>query len=93
MAQPASLAGKKRTKFQIQAEKGSEVYVAGSFNSWNPRKNKMTFKDGVYATSILLPKGRYEYKFVVNGVWCVDPECAEWSPNGIGSLNSVMVIG
>jgi 1,4-alpha-glucan branching enzyme len=91
MTAQASLAGKKRVKFQIQAEKGSEVYIAGTFNNWSAKKNKLAFKDGVYSTSILLPKGRHEYKFVVNGVWCVDPECAEWAPNGLGSLNSVIV--
>ena len=28
-----------------------------------------------------------------NDVWCVDPECSEWVPNGIGSLNSVVTVG
>ena len=85
-------AGNKRVRFEIQAEKGSEVFVAGSFNEWNPRKNKLTCRKGVYSTSILLPRGKYEYKFVVNGVWCVDPDCSEWTPNGLGSLNSVLVV-
>ena len=93
MAQ-ASLAGKKRVTFQIRVEKGSEVYVAGSFNGWNPKKDKLTYKEsgGTYSTTLLLGKGRHEYKFVVNEVWCVDPECAEWTPNGLGSLNSVIVV-
>lgn len=86
----STLAGKKRVAFEIKAEPGSEVFVAGSFNGWNPTKNRLTFKDGVYRTTILLPKGRHEYKFVINEVWCVDPECPEWAPNGLGSLNSVV---
>jgi len=92
MAAP-SKSGKKRVAFTIEAEKGSDVYVAGTFNGWNPRKNKLRFKNGVYTTSILLPPGRYEYKFVVNDVWCVDPACSEWTPNNIGSLNSVKTVG
>lgn len=88
-----SLAGKKRMKFKIQDEEGSEVFVAGTFNGWNPGKNKLRFKAGIYTTSILLSKGRYEYKFVVNGTWCVDPKCPEWTPNGLGSLNSVITVG
>lgn len=87
-----SLEGKKRVKFSIKADRGSSVYVAGTFNSWNPKKHKLVYKDGVYSTTILLPKGRYEYKFVINDVWCVDPECTEWVPNGLGSLNSVIVV-
>ena len=92
MAQ-SSLAGKKRVKFEVQAEKGNQVYVAGSFNRWNPAKDKSTFKNGKYGATILLPKGRHEYKFVINDVWCVDPECSEWVPNGLGSLNSVVTVG
>ncbi|MEI6218683.1 MAG: hypothetical protein WCP86_07265 [bacterium] len=87
------LAGKKRVKFSIKAQPGSEVYVTGTFNGWNPKKNKLANKDGVFTGTILLPKGRHEYKFVVDGVWCVDPECPEWTPNGMGSLNSVLVVG
>ncbi len=82
----------KRTKFQIQAEGGSEVFVAGTFNGWNPREYKMRYKDGKYSITIALPKGRHEYKFVVDEVWCVDPGCAEWSPNGLGSLNSIVTV-
>jgi 1,4-alpha-glucan branching enzyme len=88
----SSLAGKKRVKFKIETEADSEVYVCGSFNDWNPKKNKLRLKDGVYTTSVLLPKGKYEYKFVINGTWCVDPECLEWIPNGVGSLNSVVTV-
>jgi len=88
-----SLAGKKRVKFSIKAQAGSEVYVAGTFNGWNPKKNKLAYKGGAYSGTILLPKGRHEYKYIIDGVWCVDPECPEWAPNGIGSLNSVIAVG
>ncbi len=88
----SSLAGKKRVKFEIKTEPGCEVFVAGSFNDWNPKKHKLIFKNGVYTTSLLVSKGRYEYKFVVNDVWCIDPECPEWVPNEHGSLNSVLTV-
>lgn len=84
--------GRKRVKFSLQAEPGSEVYVAGSFNGWNPKKNKLKLREKAYETAILMEPGRYEYKFVVNGVWCVDPMCAEWEPNELGSLNSVIEV-
>ncbi|MBN2301847.1 MAG: glycogen-binding domain-containing protein [Lentisphaerae bacterium] len=92
MANKTSLAGKKRVRFELHGEKGNEVYVAGSFNSWDPNKNKLRFKNGVYSTSLLLAKGRYEYKFVVNGNWGIDPACEEWTPNEMGSLNSVITV-
>ena len=82
----------KLVKFQIQAEAGSEVYVAGSFNAWDPKANKLRKVKDMYATSIVLPKGRHEYKFVINGVWHVDPNCPEWQPNSMGSINSLLTV-
>jgi 1,4-alpha-glucan branching enzyme len=82
----------KRVKFEIQAEAGSEVYVAGTFNSWNAKQNRLKEKSGVFGATLLLPKGKHEYKFVINGVWCVDPKCQEWVPNNYGSLNSVVTV-
>ncbi|MGM0497251.1 MAG: isoamylase early set domain-containing protein [Bacteroidota bacterium] len=83
---------KKRVTFQVKAEPGSEVYVAGDFNNWEPKK-KLTNKnnDGVFKGTMLLGRHkRYEYKFIINGKWSVDPNCDEWVPNSLGSLNSVL---
>jgi 1,4-alpha-glucan branching enzyme len=84
--------GKRPATLEIRAEPGSTVYVAGTFNAWDPLHDRM--KDeadiGVYTVILQLPPGRYEYKFIVNGVWCIDPECTEWSRNDFGSLNSVL---
>ena len=88
----SSTKGRIRVNFAVKAEPGSEVYVAGTFNDWNPKKHKLFHADGIHSASILLSPGRYEYKFVVNDFWCVDPECTEWSPNNMGSLNSVVIV-
>jgi 1,4-alpha-glucan branching enzyme len=85
-------AGKKKVTFQIQTDPGSKVFVAGTFNNWDPTKNKMKEKNGVYSTSILLEPGRYEYKFIINDVWCIDPSMSDWQPNSMGSLNSVIEV-
>lgn len=84
---------RQRVVFQTKAEPGSKVYVAGSFNNWDPTRNKLTEKAGTYSVSLLLPRGRHEYKLVINDVWTVDPNCPDWVPNGFGSLNSVIVVG
>lgn len=81
---------RKRITFRIKAEPESNVFVAGTFNDWSPTKTELKKKDDIFARSILLERGRYEYKFVVNGIWTVDPECADWVPNGQGSLNNVI---
>ncbi len=82
----------RKVTFQIRAEEGSEVYVAGTFNEWNATSDKLAEKNGLYSTTLLIPRGRHEYKFIVNGVWCVDPGCPVWVPNEVGSLNSVITV-
>ena len=84
---------RRRVRFEIHADTKSKVAVAGTFNGWNPEKHVLKQKDGVFVLSILLEPGQYQYKFVVNDVWCVDPECPDWAPNEYGSLNSVISIG
>jgi len=79
-------------KFQIQAEAGSEIYLAGSFNNWDDKANKLRKSKDKYVTSIVLKKGSYEYKFVINGVWCVDPNCDDWQPNSMGTINSIITV-
>ena len=82
----------KNVRFELSAEPGSLVFVAGTFNNWNPTANPL--KDnpdsGHFKTAMRVPAGTHEYKFVVNGVWTADPKCADWVPNDSGSLNSVL---
>ena len=77
---------------QCRAEPESHVFIAGTFNGWNPLTHKLSNGNGmdVYETTLHLPPGRYEYKFLINGTWCADPECTEWVRNHVGSLNSVI---
>jgi len=84
--------GKKRVTFSIQAEPGSKVAVAGSFNNWDAEANLLKDKKGTgaYAATLLLASGTHEYKFVINGTWWVDPACVEWVQNDLGTLNSLL---
>ena len=84
----------KKVGFQLIAEPGCEVYVAGTFNNWDPRQYPMLDNpdSGHYKTTLVLPPGRHEYKFVVNGEWRVDSNCPEWEPNDQGSRNSVIAV-
>ncbi len=56
--------------------KADAVYLAGGFNEWNATGRRMDGPDadGRYTTTITLPAGDHEYKFVVNGdQWRSDP--------------------
>lgn len=53
-----------------------EVYLAGSFNEWQPMARKLDGPDaeGFYSATVSLPPGRYEYKFVIDSkFWRPDP--------------------
>ena len=39
-----------------------------------------------------LPRGRHDYKFIVDGDWVEDPK-AEAAPNCYGTMNSVCEVG
>ena len=86
--------GRRKVTFECEAEPGSKVYVAGSFNGWRPdhKQLEQVSDDGLFAKSMMLPPGKHEYKFVVNGRWVADPNCDEWEVNDLGSLNSVVVV-
>ncbi len=84
----------KKINFQLLAEPGSEVFVAGTFNNWDPRQHQLRDNPGSGHCKIMLalPLGRHEYKFVVNGEWRLDPTCPDWAPNDQGTLNSVIAV-
>ena len=80
-----------RVVFSVRAEAGSKVFVAGSFNNWDPTAKEMLDKkgEGLFSATLTLPAGDYQYKFVIDGTWCADPECSDWVQNDHGTLNSV----
>ena len=46
-----------------------EVFVAGSFNGFVPDRDKLKNNNGIYELRLNLPEGKYQYKFVVDGIW------------------------
>ena len=84
----------KSVTFTVHAEKGKAVYLAGVFNQWSLTAKKMAYKakSCIYTATIKLAPGSYEYKFVIDGTWCADPENANSVPNDQGTFNSVIVV-
>ena len=71
----------------------SSVYVVGDFNDWDPTKLPMVKrKDGSFRKKLTLKPGRYEYKFIVEGIWLNDADSQENVMNSYGTLNSVVSI-
>ncbi len=70
-----------------------QVFLAGTFNDWAPRKDRMQRqKDGSFRKRLQLGPGHYEYKFVVDGVWIEDPEADGLVLNEFGTQNAVLAV-
>jgi 1,4-alpha-glucan branching enzyme len=79
-------------EFNLIASEAKWVAVAGSFNGWNPKKTPLEEIAGAWHVKVELPRGRYEYRFVIDGQWVTDPNARESVPNPFGSVNSVVSV-
>ena len=79
-------------QFKVAVHDAKAVSVAGTFNEWDPKKTPLKKAGDAWNTTIALPRGHYEYRFVVDGQWMADPNAAEAVPNPFGSSNSVLNI-
>lgn len=71
----------------------TKVVIAGTFNNWSTEANPLDQTEhGVWKTTLNLPPGHYEYKFVANGnEWIVGP--GNTTNDGKGNINNVIDIG
>lgn len=82
------------------APKAKHVFVAGTFNKWNPTSHPLKRTgDGHWVLTLDLPPGRYEYKFVVDGEWCCEVGCDKaydgcpgCVANQFGTMNRVLLV-
>jgi hypothetical protein len=70
----------------------STVILTGSFNGWNETALEMIKRDDLWLIQLQLQIGRYEYKFIVDGVWMHDPANSEKVENEYDTFNSVLQI-
>ena len=85
--------GPQKAVFEYYAPSAQRVYLAGTFNEWNmencPLKHEL---NGKWKVALSLPSGRYEYRYLVDGVWENDPRPVECVPNAFGSWNCVVTV-
>jgi Glycogen recognition site of AMP-activated protein kinase len=78
---------------EVYADPGSDVFVAGTFNEWKPSKfDKLRDKrrDGSYRLLRQMKKGRHEFRFLVNGSWCLNPGLPMSAPGNDATTSNVM---
>ena len=92
---PSKKAGSqsKRVLFSISAPEAKAVSLAGGFNEWDTQSLPMKRDPkGVWKVTLDLNPGRYEYRFLVDGVWRDDPSAKEKVDNPFGTHNSVRTV-
>ena len=78
------------TTFVLDGYKNAkEVYLAGSFNQWNPKADLMTKTSEGWELTKVLAVGKHLYKFVVDGKWVDDPSNKQTQDDGHWGNNSV----
>ena len=79
--------------FVLPEPAARRVSLCGEFNSWSPDATPLKRRsDGQWETTVQLAPGRYQYKFIVDGRWVLDPLARESVPNPHGTLNSVLEV-
>ncbi len=72
-----------------------EVFLIGDFNGWIPFDKKLKMnksKDGNYYITTKLKTGRFEYKFIVNGMQVADKNAKDTVDNPAGGKKSMFTV-
>jgi hypothetical protein len=87
------LAVKPNFKFKLKGHgSAKQVTLCGVFNNWEPNGYTMAYRDNEWTISFHLKKGKYLYKFRVDGDWIIDPDNKQWEQNEMHTGNSVLWI-
>ncbi|XP_078429864.1 protein PTST homolog 2, chloroplastic-like [Wolffia australiana] len=86
-AQAAKMVGEKQRRVEVAkkalcalatacivwAGAASEVFLVGSYDGWASKRRMENSGSGIFTLQLRLYPGQYEIKFIVDGVWRVDP--------------------
>lgn len=86
--------GDRGVEFVADFPDAVQVSVTGDFCEWSVEGIPLLRQaDGRWHLQLDVEAGCYEYKFIVDGVWKVDPNNPERVRNNYGQLNSILVVG
>lgn len=76
-------------RFVVNPNDGARrVQLAADFTGWEPMTMRKQ-KNGDFVCVVSLGRGTYEYRFLIDGEWQMDPNNHCWAPNPYGTINSV----
>lgn len=73
-------------------ERAKAVALAGTFNGWSERRTMLYRQGNVWTCRIHLKPGTYQYKFVVDGQWILDPANKLVVENEYGTGNNLLTV-
>jgi 1,4-alpha-glucan branching enzyme len=74
--------------FSYRAPDAISVQLVGDFTHWQAHPISLKKETGgLWHASVELPPGTHHYRFLVDGEWHDDPECASRVPNPFGGQN------
>src|SRR5688572_2858927 len=85
----------RRVHFEFTDPEAKSVCVAGTFNGWDVTRTPLApAGGGKWLRDLFLPRGTYEYCFVIDGArWTTDPRASESVSNPFGGRNSLVKVG
>jgi len=80
-------------RFGYFCPEARDVFLAGSFNGWDPRAHPMQ-RDafGDWSLELALPPGDHRYRLIVDGEWCDDPSAQRLVANPYGSFDAIIQV-
>jgi beta-lactamase regulating signal transducer with metallopeptidase domain len=79
--------------FRLSDFSGAKIVaVAGTFNGWNQSQYLFEHVGNEWICKINLPPGKYQYKFIVDGNWLVDPSNPTVVHDRRGFENSELIV-
>jgi len=71
-----------------------DVQIAGDFSNWEPVEDIMVKQNEnkIWKGTVQLEPGKYQYKFIVDGEWKIDPSNPEVTTSDMGVCNSLLIV-
>lgn len=83
-------------RFVFIAPSAERVALVGDFNDWDRDATPLTptGAGGAWSAAVVLPPGRHEYAFIVNGTtWRADPSTPLTVHDDFGTTSSIVTVG
>jgi len=87
----ASLDVFENVEFYLNVPGAQSVKLAGDFNDWCPQ-DMQEREHGTWVASVSTTAGTHLYKFVVDGVWIIDPDNPQSERDDDGNVNAVRYV-